>query len=139
MASERPKYMRVTGGPAVPWDVIEPHEAQALKNHDQTLQRLNERGGLSVREALSILSDRPWRFYEAMDERDCRRRLRELIDEDLRSQLTALRDRERRGRELLEEWCDSVDYIRTSREREDLRDRTRAHLADGAGSATDSE
>lgn len=40
---------------AIPWDVLAPHEFQALNNHDQTLQRLAERGGLSPEEALAII------------------------------------------------------------------------------------
>ena len=41
---------------ALPWDMIEPHEAQAMKNHGgQTLARLAERGGLSAAEALAVI------------------------------------------------------------------------------------
>jgi hypothetical protein len=43
---------------AIPWEMIAPHEAQAQKNHQQTLERLNERGGLSAEEALYVLQDR---------------------------------------------------------------------------------
>lgn len=45
----------------LPWEMIGPHEPQALKNHDQTLARLHDRGGLSACEALAVLEDRPWR------------------------------------------------------------------------------
>lgn len=45
----------------IPLDLISPHEAQAQKNHDQTLQRLAERGGLSGLEALAVIEDRPYR------------------------------------------------------------------------------
>lgn len=41
----------------IPYDVIEPHEKQALKNHGQTLERLAERGGLSWAEAYAVLTD----------------------------------------------------------------------------------
>ncbi len=44
----------------IPWDVIAPHEAQAQRNHYQSLERLAERGGLSVCEAVAILEDRAW-------------------------------------------------------------------------------
>lgn len=40
--------------------VLVPHEAQARTNHDQSLQRIAERGGLSLCEAVAILEDRPW-------------------------------------------------------------------------------
>lgn len=29
----------------IPYNIIAPHEAQAIRNHGQTLQRLAERGG----------------------------------------------------------------------------------------------
>ena len=63
----------------IPWDVIEPHEEQALKNHGQTLKRLAERGGLSVCEAVAVLEDRPWC---AMIESQAIVRLMELIKEE---------------------------------------------------------
>lgn len=31
---------------SIPWERVAAHEAQALRNHDQTLGRLAERGGL---------------------------------------------------------------------------------------------
>lgn len=43
---------------AVPWDMIGPHDNQAQRNHDQTLERLAQRGGLSACEALAVLGDR---------------------------------------------------------------------------------
>lgn len=46
----------------VPWSLIAPHEAQALRNHSQTLDRLAERGGLSAAEAVAVLEDRPFRL-----------------------------------------------------------------------------
>ena len=45
----------------IPWDMIAPHEAQALVNHcRQTLKELARRGGLSHCEAIAVLEDRPW-------------------------------------------------------------------------------
>lgn len=44
----------------VPWDFVASHEAQALKNHGQTLERLAERGGLSWGELLDVLESRRW-------------------------------------------------------------------------------
>lgn len=32
---------------SVPWDLVEPGRDQAMRNHDQTLERLAERGGLA--------------------------------------------------------------------------------------------
>lgn len=42
----------------VPWEFMKPHEARARRNHQQTLARLAERGGVDVTEALAILQDR---------------------------------------------------------------------------------
>lgn len=44
----------------VPWEAVEPHEAQAQKNHSQSLKRLAERGGLGIEELLYVLTDRPF-------------------------------------------------------------------------------
>ena len=53
--------LRVLGCPRdVPWDLVAPHERQALRNHDQTLERLAERGGLSPAELLAVLEDLAW-------------------------------------------------------------------------------
>lgn len=45
----------IMDGPNVPWDTMAPHEKQAQINHDQTLARLAERGGLSSAEAYRIV------------------------------------------------------------------------------------
>lgn len=39
------------------------NEDQALRNHSQSLKRLKERGGLSVREILAIVGKKPWSYY----------------------------------------------------------------------------
>ena len=43
---------------SVPWWVIESHRKQAMSNHGQTLERLAERGGLSVHELYYVLADK---------------------------------------------------------------------------------
>lgn len=43
---------------SIPWEMIAPHEKQAEANHEQTLNRLAERGGLSAAEVLAVLSDK---------------------------------------------------------------------------------
>lgn len=45
----------------VPWNFVAPHEAQAQRNHSQTLNRLKDRGGLSPSELLAVLEDRDWK------------------------------------------------------------------------------
>lgn len=47
--------------PGIRWDELVPHERQARLNHDQDLEVLRRRGGLSACEAIAILEDRPWR------------------------------------------------------------------------------
>ena len=48
-------------GSAIPWSMIEPHNATAKANHGgQDLEQLARRGGVSACEALAILDDRPW-------------------------------------------------------------------------------
>lgn len=42
---------------SIPWAMIASHEAQAIKTHDQTLERLDERGGLSPTELYAVLND----------------------------------------------------------------------------------
>jgi len=48
----------------IPWELIAPHERQALLNHDQSLERLAERCGLSACEAIAVLEDRRWSDME---------------------------------------------------------------------------
>ncbi len=43
---------------SVPWALIEPHEAQVQSNHDQSLTRLAERGGLTACEMLCAIQGR---------------------------------------------------------------------------------
>jgi hypothetical protein len=42
----------------VSFDLVKRHEAQALANHGQTVERLAERGGLSWFELLMVISDK---------------------------------------------------------------------------------
>jgi hypothetical protein len=44
-------------GESIPWSILAPHEAQAQRNHQQSLERLASRGGLAWAEALSVLTD----------------------------------------------------------------------------------
>lgn len=47
----------------IPWEIIAPHEAQAQKNHGQTLGGLASRGGLGASEAVAILRDESFWEY----------------------------------------------------------------------------
>jgi hypothetical protein len=44
----------------IPFAMLVPHEAQALSNHGQSLERLAQRGGLAHSEAICILEGRAW-------------------------------------------------------------------------------
>jgi hypothetical protein len=43
--------------PSVPWELVAPHERRARLNHDQSLERLAERGGLSPGELWCLVAD----------------------------------------------------------------------------------
>lgn len=45
---------------SIPWELIKDHEAQAYKNHSQTLSRLNERGGLDPVEMYAVMNNLLW-------------------------------------------------------------------------------
>lgn len=74
----------IMDGPAIPWASIEPFEHMAQKNHCQTLERLAERGGLDVHEALHIIKGVRWRTdgesseIRAMSKSDAIRELQRL-------------------------------------------------------------
>lgn len=70
----------IMGGPSIPWAMIAPYERQALRNHNQTLERLAERGGLSPMEAMAVFDGHRLRPpYEA--EAAALGRLRQLLRE----------------------------------------------------------
>jgi hypothetical protein len=51
----------------VPWALVAPHEAQAQRNHSQSLGVLASRGGLCLSELCAVLDDRPWRSMPTVD------------------------------------------------------------------------
>jgi hypothetical protein len=61
---------------SIPWGAILAHEQQALRNHDQTIECLNQRGGLAPCEAVAVLENRRWK--EMPDRNEAVRRLLEL-------------------------------------------------------------
>jgi len=52
---------------SVPMAMLEPHRKQAQINHQQTIERLAQRGGLSPLELLAVLEDRPWKKMDKAD------------------------------------------------------------------------
>lgn len=76
-AIRKARQFPIMRGPilSIPWLMIEPHEYQARMNHDQTLDVLAKRGGLSASEALAVLEDRKWR-----NDPDAGMKLREKVE-----------------------------------------------------------
>ena len=62
---------------AIPWEAIQPHAAQALVNHRESLETLAERGGLTPCEALAVIEGRPW---ERMGFTEARMRLTDYVN-----------------------------------------------------------
>lgn len=65
--------MPIMGSPLlseIPFAMIAPHEAQAMRNHGQTLDRLASRGGLAVAEAIAIIEGRKWSSVKNCIEND---------------------------------------------------------------------
>lgn len=54
----------------VPMDMLAPFEAQAIRNHGQTLNRLAERGGMSSSEILAVLEGRKWGEVKSCEAND---------------------------------------------------------------------
>lgn len=69
---------REKGPLSVPWRLLQPHERQALINHDQTLERLAQRGGLSLDEIVAVIRHRR---HQRMDEDKAREAVLGYIDE----------------------------------------------------------
>ncbi len=57
---------------SIPWGVIAPHEAQARRNHGQSLARLAERGGLCWAEAWGVLTGVGWSRLPKGQEAECK-------------------------------------------------------------------
>lgn len=68
---------------SIPWDSIAPHEAQAQKNHGQTLGCLARRGGLSAREAFAVMSGRCWSTCREMTISEAEAGLLKLVDAEM--------------------------------------------------------
>jgi hypothetical protein len=92
---KRSRLFTIMGGPSIPWEMIAPHEAQALKNHGQTLERLNQRSGLDQGEALATLDGKGlWDVQRTREEAraELQRRLDAWNDNVLRKEIARLRE-----------------------------------------------
>lgn len=75
------RAFRVMNAPAgcpsyVPWVLLAPHEPQAMRNHGQSLDELNRRGGMDPSEILAVIGDRRW---QRMDASEAGRELARLV------------------------------------------------------------
>jgi hypothetical protein len=52
----------------VPWEFVAEHREQCLHNHDQTPERLAERGGLGPAEMFCVVTDQHWRELRPLDD-----------------------------------------------------------------------
>jgi hypothetical protein len=70
MDNEQERWFPISGDKelkAMPWRLIEPHRESAKRFTGSTLERLAERGGLSVVEILSIVTgDDHWNWKRKM-------------------------------------------------------------------------
>lgn len=65
---EERRFPVLGAGFSIPWELVAPFEAQALTNHDQTLQRLATRGGLSPLELWCVMHGKKWHARSGMTE-----------------------------------------------------------------------
>lgn len=63
----------------VPMALLE--ETVAYRNHGQTLKRLKERGGLGVKEVLSIIEDKPWSYFGRTPIASCIEALNKILEQ----------------------------------------------------------
>jgi hypothetical protein len=70
-----------TGPRSVPWSMVEPFELQAQDNHQQSLQRLAERGGLSPAELMAVLRGEQWHKRQFLTDEDAAVELARLTKE----------------------------------------------------------
>lgn len=60
MPLENMPVIRGTNIKSIPMALLQPYEEQALRNHNQSLQRLAERGGMDSCEILGIVRGLRW-------------------------------------------------------------------------------
>lgn len=68
-----------TSPKSVPWAFLAPHEEQAKRNHDQSLQRLAERGGLGEAEMVAVVEGKRWWEVRHLSDAEVATRLNELL------------------------------------------------------------
>ena len=71
LRSPQERTLYPTARRSVPWEWVVPHEAQARHNHDQSLKRLAERGGLSPGELLCAVHGQSLRAIMRSESLSC--------------------------------------------------------------------
>jgi hypothetical protein len=101
--SKMGRMFPILDGPAIPWFLIAPYEAQAQRNHSQTLERLAERGGLGCAEAIDVMTNQRWSTTAV---RGSAQKLHDLVQERLDTRTKAVIERLRKAVEKHGEDCD---------------------------------
>ncbi len=61
MNMHRREWLALGCPEAVPWSLLAPHEARAMRNHGrQSLETLSRRGGLDPTEMVAVIENREW-------------------------------------------------------------------------------
>lgn len=103
MSERRFPILDSTGLRSIPWAMLVPNARQALDNHDQTLERLAERGGLAAYEALAVLDGRKWRkMDDAVSSAELRKRVEAWEQDVQRAEIASLRAQHATLRSLTE-------------------------------------
>ena len=84
----------------IPLEIFIPHEKQALKNHDQTIEVLSQRGGINSSEALAILGDKE---FKSIDNNIAVHELKNLIITHLETRLKQSQAKVDKVRKRIEE------------------------------------
>jgi len=66
---------------SIPWEMIAPYEKQAINNHGQTLEGLNERGGLDACEIYAVMHGISFGQSKRLNETRCVEWLKSRIQE----------------------------------------------------------
>lgn len=118
--SEPLRNFPIQNGPDVPWSMMEAARGQAMRNHDQTLERLAERGGLSCYEAVCALESKKLyrNGYDFKDDTFFRAKLADLVKADqtnriakLEAEVERLRGEAHKAREAVRSLVELVDVV----------------------------
>jgi hypothetical protein len=64
---------------SVPWELLAPHEDQAIRNHHQDLENLARRGGLSPAEMVAVLIGKNLGYVAGLGDKSDEKMVPELL------------------------------------------------------------